>query len=205
MHSTTQLPTLSRSDLNDIQILALDRAFTPDRWMSIPEALNLLSRDAISYHLGETALTLRGGINAATGKQSTLNLGSIIVLKSNQWLVRDHHHSPFSRALLFKRDKHLCAYCGNRFPTSELTMDHILPASRNGDTSWTNIVTACKSCNQKKADRTPSEANMALLYVPYQPNRNEWLILRNRHVLADQMEFLCSHLPAHSRILQPLN
>ena len=188
-------------NLSDIQILAIDRAFTPDRWISLPDALNLISRGAISHHLGETAITLRGGINAKTGLQSTLQVGSIVVVDSDSWIVKDYHYAPFSRQLLFKRDHNICAYCGETFSTSDLTMDHVLPASRNGDTSWTNLVTACKPCNQKKANRTPNEARMQLLYVPYHPTRNEWLILRNRNVLADQMEFLATRLSKHSRLI----
>ena len=64
-----------------------------------------------------------------------------------------------------------------------------------------NWVTACLSCNQRKADRMPEEAKMPLLYVPYVPNRHEeFIVTAARHVLADQMEFLLAGLPRHSRI-----
>src|SRR3546814_2454131 len=68
-----------------------------------------------------------------------------------------------------------------------------MPASRGGASIWENCVTACRSCNQRKDDRTPEEENMRLLAVPYIPNLAEYLILSNRRILADQMEFLLVH------------
>ena len=63
-----------------------------------------------------------------------------------------------------------------------------------------NVVTACRSCNQRKDNRRPEEANMTLLYAPYVPNKAEYLILSNRNILVDQMDFLLQHLPQKSRI-----
>jgi len=63
-----------------------------------------------------------------------------------------------------------------------------------------NVVTACRSCNQRKSGRTPEEARMQLLYAPYVPNKAEYLILSNRNILADQMDFLARHVPSASRI-----
>lgn len=77
---------------------------------------------------------------------------------------------PFSRENVFIRDEYICQYCGKRFSSEELTLDHIFPKSRGGDTSWNNIVSCCKSCNQKKADRTPEEADMPLIKKPIKPD-----------------------------------
>ena len=65
---------------------------------------------------------------------------------------------------------------------------------------WTNVVTACSPCNKLKDNKTPQEARMQLLYVPYEPNRAEYLILRNRKILADQMEFLLKRITYNSRV-----
>jgi hypothetical protein len=65
-----------------------------------------------------------------------------------------------------------------------------------------NCVAACKSCNSRKDNLTPEEANMKLIYVPYEPNHFEHMILLNRSILADQMEYLLAGVPKHSRILQ---
>jgi 5-methylcytosine-specific restriction endonuclease McrA len=76
------------------------------------------------------------------------------------------------------------------FRESQLTRDHIIPRCQGGSDSWTNVVTACRSCNQKKDGRTPEEAGITLIAVPYIPNYAEWLVLKNRRILEDQMEFL---------------
>lgn len=73
----------------------------------------------------------------------------------------------FSKRNLFIRDKKRCVYCGS--PDS-LTVDHVFPASRGGKTNFTNCVSACQKCNNKKGDRTPEEANMKLPYKPYVPS-----------------------------------
>jgi len=70
----------------------------------------------------------------------------------------------------------------------------------NGRDRWMNVFTACRSCNIRKGGRTPEEANMPLLYTPYVPNRYEHLILQNRRILQDQMEYLMAKVPRHSRL-----
>lgn len=75
----------------------------------------------------------------------------------------------FNRSNVFYRDKHKCQYCGLKFEKKELTFDHVVPKSRGGVTNWENIVTCCHSCNNKKADRTPTEAKMPLLTKPIRP------------------------------------
>ena len=77
-----------------------------------------------------------------------------------------------SRKSVFKRDNHICQYCQKSFGEKELTLDHVLPKSRGGKKSWTNIVSACKKCNQKKGDKTPAEAGMKLFKVPKKPKNN---------------------------------
>lgn len=181
-------------------ILAVDKAFTPDRWIDASTAMHLYARGAVSASLGETALVLRGGVNARTGVQSVLHVGSILVVETKNWLVRDFNYAPLSSKGVFTRDHCLCAYCGDRFRHTDLSLDHVKPSCQGGETSWTNLVTSCKPCNGKKGGRTPEEARMELLYVPYRPNRFEWLILENRTILADQLEFLAHRVPKHSRI-----
>jgi 5-methylcytosine-specific restriction endonuclease McrA len=78
----------------------------------------------------------------------------------------------FSRQNIYARDKYKCQYCGRRFPTEELTYDHIIPKSRGGKTKWKNIVTCCIQCNRKKGGRTNTEAGMKLIRKPSRPT---WL------------------------------
>lgn len=72
-----------------------------------------------------------------------------------------------SRQNIFKRDGHKCLYCGEK---NNLTLDHVLPRSKGGKTSWTNLVTACQTCNSRKGDLTPEEADMLLPYQPFRPS-----------------------------------
>jgi 5-methylcytosine-specific restriction endonuclease McrA len=92
--------------------------------------------------------------------------------------------------LLFRRDGHLCLYCGKPFGDRELTRDHVQPRVMGGDDSWTNVVAACRRCNQHKGGRTPEQAGMDLLAIPFTPNRFEWMYLANRTIRGDQMQYL---------------
>jgi 5-methylcytosine-specific restriction endonuclease McrA len=100
---------------------------------------------------------------------------------------------------LFARDRHLCLYCGQHFHKTQLTRDHVLPLSKRGQDEWENVVSACLHCNVRKGSRTPQQAGMPLLAVPYRPSWVEHLILSNRNILVDQMQFLVGHLPKHRR------
>jgi len=75
----------------------------------------------------------------------------------------------FDRYHIYARDGWRCQYCGNKFSERHLTYDHVIPKCRGGKRDWLNIVTACETCNNKKADRTPEEAEMPLLQRPTKP------------------------------------
>lgn len=76
----------------------------------------------------------------------------------------------FTRRNVYRRDAYRCVYCGTQPRSDHLTIDHVIPRSRRGDSSWSNCVTACFGCNAKKADRTPREAGMHLRQAPGQPH-----------------------------------
>lgn len=78
----------------------------------------------------------------------------------------------FSRENIYLRDNYTCQYCARQFPAKELTLDHVVPASKFGRKDWTNMVTACRTCNHKKGNRTPLGAGMPLLNEPRIPT---WL------------------------------
>ena len=101
---------------------------------------------------------------------------------------------------LFARDQGLCLYCGREFHRGALTRDHVQPVSRGGRDTWENVVSACFHCNSRKGNRTPQQAGMPLLAVPYRPSWIEHLILSNRNILADQMAFLKAQLPKKTRL-----
>ena len=78
----------------------------------------------------------------------------------------------FNRRNIFARDKNRCQYCGKKQPTSELSLDHVVPRSAGGKATWTNIVCSCTNCNVKKGGRTPQQANMTLIQKPVKPKHN---------------------------------
>lgn len=78
----------------------------------------------------------------------------------------------FNRRNIYARDHNRCQYCGKRFSTSDLSLDHVMPRSRGGKNSWENIVCCCLKCNVRKGGRTPVEASMHLITEPRKPRRN---------------------------------
>jgi 5-methylcytosine-specific restriction endonuclease McrA len=84
----------------------------------------------------------------------------------------------FNRRNIFARDHNQCQYCGKKFVTSELSLDHVVPRSQGGGTSWDNIVCACVDCNVRKGGRTPRQANMTLIRRPEKPRRSPMLNLK---------------------------
>lgn len=86
----------------------------------------------------------------------------------------------FNRRNIFKRDRFTCQYCGVQPSPDELTIDHVLPRSRGGESTWTNCVLACLKCNHIKADRRPPEARMQLRTAPVRPG---WNPTYSRHSL----------------------
>ena len=91
------------------------------------------------------------------------------------------HSVKFNRRNLFARDRNQCQYCGHFFATSDLSLDHVMPRSRGGKTTWENIVCACIDCNIRKGGRTPREANMHLIREPVKPKRSPLLGVKLRN------------------------
>lgn len=86
--------------------------------------------------------------------------------------LQNYIYIPFksvmlSRQNIFKRDSHQCVYCGEK---KDLTLDHVIPKSRGGASSWANLTTACKKCNSLKGNKTPKEAEMPLAQEPFKPS-----------------------------------
>ncbi|QQE10036.1 HNH endonuclease [Planctomycetota bacterium] len=86
-----------------------------------------------------------------------------------------------NRRNIFARDHNRCQYCGHQFPTSELSLDHILPRSQGGGSSWTNLVCCCVKCNTKKGGRTPQQAHMKLITKPIKPKNHPVISVRLGH------------------------
>lgn len=189
----------TRNDIHSTRVLSLDSTGRILDWMSWQDAVCLYVRGAVAWTLGDPCLTIHGGMNRDSGLQSQLDLHPIVASRGH---ARPGSYEPapaLTNTALFARDRHLCLYCGQHFHKTQLTRDHVLPLSRRGQDEWENVVSACLHCNVRKSSRTPQQAGMPLLAVPYRPSWVEHLILSNRNILADQMQFLVGHLPKHRR------
>ena len=96
----------------------------------------------------------------------------------------------FSRHNIYTRDGSRCQYCGKRFPTSELSLDHVVPLSRGGLTTWENVVCACLGCNVRKGSKSPDDAGMALVRPPVRPRATPLGLLSPSRIHPDWRNFL---------------
>lgn len=179
-------------------LLALDSTGHPSHWLTWQDAIAHDVLGKVSYAFGDYDFTFTGGINRSSGERSSVRLRSILVLHGKSPSAYRNRAIALTNWALFRRDRFVCAYCGS--VTRHLTRDHIVPVSRGGDDSWTNCCSACTSCNTRKGSHLLEELGWQLLYVPYVPNHFESLILLNRHILVDQMDFLLQMVPKTSRI-----
>lgn len=183
-----------------VRLLSLDAYGRVLDWINWQDATCLYARDAVAWTLGDPCLRVHGGTCRMTGEQSLIELHPIVASRGH---ARAQALSPtptLTNTALFARDAQLCLYCGREYSRPSLTRDHVLPLSKGGRDTWENVVTACFHCNSRKSNRTPQQANMPLLAVPYRPSWIEHLILSNRNILADQMAFLKAHLPKRSKL-----
>ena len=183
-----------------VKVLKLSAKGLPQSWISLEQAVIHYAADEVRWEAGAEIAMFRGGHNALTGAQSIIAVNSIIGTRGVPGINPFELRPGLTNAKLFSRDRNVCAYCGGHFQETELTREHIVPFAQRGQDHWMNVVTACRACNHRKSDRTPEQARMPLLYAPYVPSLWEDFILRNRRILADQMEFLMSHLPKTSRL-----
>jgi 5-methylcytosine-specific restriction endonuclease McrA len=183
------------------QVLRTDISGMPLEWVGYQEAVKLITLNQVSYSLGETLYEIHGGINAVSGRQSVVSVDAIIATQGqhpHKHLFASSYVPPLSNQSLFRRDQNLCLYCGLQFPNAMLSRDHVHPLSLGGKDVWVNVVTACKRCNNHKANRTPEQAGMELLAIPFCPTHAEYIYLQGRQILNDQMDFLLAHFPRNS-------
>ena len=140
------------------RVLILNASFEPLHVCSVRRAIQLLMTD-VAARVEDAATVLRT-------PSRTVPVPSVVRL--NRYVRRPYRQKvAFNRRNLFRRDDHRCQYCGA--PRSDLTLDHVLPRSRGGPTSWENVVACCRACNARKRDRTPEEAGMRLAHTPKAP------------------------------------
>lgn len=159
--------------LMDRPVLTLNRQWVPVHTSTVKEAIGLVAKGAAKIIEPDTYMThdlsswdAVSKARSAVGdrlihsQHLAILVPEVILLTSYEGMAE--RGVVFSRKNLFKRDRFTCRYCGAQPGPAELTVDHVLPRSRGGLSSWTNCVLACVACNAKKADKTPTEAGMKL-------------------------------------------
>lgn len=193
------------------QVLRTDASGMPLEWVSYQEAVKYYSMERVLYSCGKSLYEIHGGTNVKTGCRSVIEVNSIIATISGSDHQYSPHHQystytpPLNNRTLFARDAGVCLYCGENFRKSDLSRDHVTPISQGGEDVWTNVTTSCKRCNNFKAGRTPEQARMKLLAVPFKPSHAEYIYLQGRQVLTDQIAFLKAHFPRKSPLRERVN
>lgn len=188
-------------------VLRTDIAGMPLEWIDYKEAARLYHQEQVAYTCGTTLYRLYGGFNAASGRRTILEVNSIVATvghANNPGHTQQGYVPPLNNETLFRRDAHVCLYCAQHFGGRDLSRDHVRPFIQGGQDVWTNVVTACRRCNNYKAGRTPEQARMQLIAVPFTPTYAEYIYLKGRRVLADQMEYLRAHFPRSSPLHERL-
>lgn len=182
------------------KILKTDVGGLPVGWIGFEDAAKHVATGEVAWSLGSVAV-LRGGTSRSTSKRSVIEIPSIVAVHGEHGHRLLEREPAVTREKILRRDRNLCAFCGEIFRDRDLTIDHVMPVSRGGKSTWMNLVTACFDCNcKKKRNRTPEECGMPLLYLPYIPSIWEEMILKQKMILADQMEFLIAKVPRGSRL-----
>ncbi|MGE3758215.1 MAG: HNH endonuclease [Pseudobdellovibrionaceae bacterium] len=146
-----------------VRTLLLNSSYEPIKIVSWQKALILWFQDKVEiveYHS-----------SFARSARDKFQLPSVLRLK-RYVRTQSFYNVRFCRENVYLRDDYTCQYCAKRFLARDLTLDHVLPASKSGKKTWTNVVAACRPCNQRKSNRTPQSANMPLLKEPRAPS---WL------------------------------
>lgn len=149
--------------LGQVRALVLNSSYQPVKMIGWQRALLMWFQgkvEVVEYHTV-----------VARSPHAEFSIPSVLRLKRFV-NPRKVNRIKFSRDNVYRRDNHTCQYCGTRFSSKDLTLDHVVPASRKGRKDWTNMVTACRPCNHRKANRTPLAAGMPLLNEPVIPS---WL------------------------------
>jgi len=188
------VPTASRSDPLSASVLVLNRSYMAVHVVGVRRAFGLLCREiAEVVHLEEGTFAnydfdtwrevseLRAEYKQPDDDWIRAVTFEVQVPRVIRLLSYDRVPSRslrLNRHSVLARDGHRCQYCGRRFPASQLSMDHVIPRSRGGRTTWDNVVCACLACNVKKGGRTPKEARMTLVGKPLRPKRSPLLALK---------------------------
>lgn len=150
------IPPPSRPSLMQAPVLVLNATFEPINITAVRRALILMLKG-----VAQAEETNHAEVHSAS---KAIQVPSVIRLLSYRHIPQQSR--ALSRKNILLRDRNTCQFCGHAFPASELTLDHVLPRSRGGRSSWENLVACCYTCNNNKGDRTPEEAGLTLQRRP---------------------------------------
>ena len=171
-------------------VLLLTEDGQPAEWISAERAITLQVSGKVIWEIGDTKIRFHGGYNKSA-KQSVVETSTVIAIKGSAGPYKRYGTTTiFSNKQLFARDNWRCCYCGDKFATSELTREHVIPRSKGGKDVWENVATCCLPCNSRKGDRYLHQTQMKLQYQPYAPSYFENFILKGRNLFKDQAEYL---------------
>jgi 5-methylcytosine-specific restriction endonuclease McrA len=193
--------TARRTDILQRATLVLNRSWRPVHVTTVRRALCMVFRDAARIVAPETFTTysFTEWLEQPVPVASLAIRSPSVALAAPEVILLTHydrvpcHEAPFTRRNLFLRDDYTCQYCGQRRSTDHLSVDHVLPRSRGGNTSWENCVLACVGCNARKADRTLREAGLRLLRQPVRPRWTPYLTLRPSQRMDSWSRFAPEH------------
>jgi 5-methylcytosine-specific restriction endonuclease McrA len=146
----------SRPSVMQAPVLVLNATFEPINVTAVRRALVLMLKG-----VAQAEETNRAEVHSAS---RAIQVPSVIRLVSYRHIPQQSR--ALSRKNILLRDRNTCQFCGDALPASELTLDHVVPRSRGGRSSWENLVACCYGCNNRKGDRTPEEAGLKLQRRP---------------------------------------
>ena len=186
-----------RVQLLNRSALVLNRSWMPIHVTPVRRALCLVIRECarivgpaslMTYSFEEWVRAEHpDGVLHVRSPSMRIPIPEVILLQSYDRVPA--HEAPFTRRNLFLRDDYTCQYCGQRCSNDALSIDHVMPRSRGGATSWENCVLACVACNSSKGDRTPKEVGLRLLRPPKRPRWTPYFNLRTSQRLDSWQQF----------------
>ena len=157
-------------------VLVLNRSYLPVHVTSVRRAFSLVYQGVarVVDEQYETFdfdswrdLAIRAGDDSIGVVGGLIRVPRVILLTAFDRIPK--RNVRFSRINVYGRDRSTCQYCGRRFPRTELNLDHVVPRSKGGRTTWQNVVCSCLDCNRRKGGRTPQQAGMRLIAPPRRP------------------------------------
>jgi 5-methylcytosine-specific restriction endonuclease McrA len=162
-------------------VLVLNATYEPINVCTVRRAVVLLLKDKAEV-IEHSQLDLRSATQ-------TMHRPVVIRLVTYVRIPRDTHRRKITRRAVFARDGWACQYCGSR---SNLTVDHVIPRSKGGPSSWENIVASCAPCNRRKGDALPRQVGMRLLKQPHTPNSNVFIHVASPTIPSAWLQYLAA-------------